>query len=180
MQSSNLKKKGITMKKILVIVLMLFITSSSYGCLIRYVINKTQHCSIIFGPGVIIPGMSSRSPHLVPPALAGQEQQVDTKGSLSVGDELTFAVEEKTPLSVICKGYRIISNDQKKEIILQRKDVCGQGQDYETLSKETMNSDRCFIDIRLEDNVNGLSITAVGEEELMDFKTISPSVKAKN
>ena len=129
------------------------IPTLSYACIIDDIINHTYNCSIEFGEGTVIPGLENKEePNVIPPRKPGSKKplQVNIKGIFGTGDYLPFKVVQRDPLSVICREYRIYVDEKKQEVSLQRKDVCGEGYGFETISEPVhINPDDCIIDLVL-------------------------------
>ena len=167
-------------------IMLLFISTMVPGmlqaCILRQVINNSQKCEILIR-SVILPGLEkSAHPNVVTPRKGEEPHIINTHNKLGVGEYMRILVTEKSPLGATCKKYRIYVDDEKKRLVLQKKDGCSIGLlEYETLVVIPMPGDpeHCYVDLYLIDDVNSLYVNIVDDPEA-DTESIENIVAEQN
>lgn len=155
------------------IVLAVFLGSSyvQAGCILRHVINYSITSEIIIRGVMPVAGTERATGEnlggvvVKPRSKKSHEPRIVT-GNWSTGEYLRVIVNETSPQGVVCKKYRVKIDDDKKQVIVGKKESCAKGvSDYdESLVHPLPMPSTCFIDVIVKHDPNSFRIDVIDQD----------------
>jgi hypothetical protein len=143
----------------------------SASCILRNVINHTTQADVILRNLRVVKGTKavkgSRSGALVSRKPSSAAEPVIVEFNQPTGNEMHILVIEGSELGENCKEYLFRINEQDAKIGFLKRESCSPRFGYDNITKPEPLPDRCYIDLELREDVNGLQLKVLGKNEVV-------------
>lgn len=149
------------------ILALLFVSLSlEASCILRDVINYSDRAELILPLFLPVRGSSAvPGGARVAAKLKNQTDPRIVKFNQATGNQMTIKVVEENELGKICKEYSLNIDELTGKMDFSKKESCTPGFGGDNFMSAQL-PDRCYIDLEMRGDVNGLSLRVLQKDEV--------------